>query len=285
MNGIYASPEGALAVERRYRELLERWPVPAEHVRVPTGQGETFVVASGPREAPALVLLHGSGTNSAMWLRDAGTWAARFRVYAVDLIGEPGLSAPSRPPLDSGAYADWLDDVLAGLGVERAAMVGVSLGGWLALGYALRRPGRVERLALMCPSGVGRQRSLPLLGALPLMLLGDRGRRLAMRRILGPAARAGAVAGPFAEFSLLVHKSFRPRREKVPVFGDEELRGLAVPLLVMAGGRDALLDSRDTRRRLARTVPGADVRILPDAGHLLPARTDEIMEFLAAAHV
>ncbi|SDH13448.1 alpha/beta fold hydrolase [Nonomuraea jiangxiensis] len=286
MSGIYSTSAGAQAVERHYRDLLGRWPVAGEHVRVPTARGETFVVASGSADAPALLLLHGSGANSAMWLGDMATWARHFRVYAVDMIGEPGLSAPARPPLASDAYACWLDDVLAGLGVARASIVGVSLGGWLALDYAVRRPGRVERLALLCPSGLGRQRWLPLLGALPLTLLGEGGRRRAMRRILGPAARVppgGTVAEGLGEFALLVHRHFRSRRGKVPVFGDEALRGLDVPLLVVVGGRDALLDSYDTRRRLARLLPHADVRLLPEAGHLLPAQTREIQDFLEPA--
>nr|BFE80953.1 hypothetical protein GCM10020093_035540 [Planobispora longispora] len=171
----YTSAEGARAVERRYRELLELWPVPAEHLRVPTRQGETFVVACGPPDAPPVVLLHGSGINSVMWAEATPAWSRHFRLYAVDMIGEPGLSAPSRPPLDSDAYALWLDDVLAGLGVERASFVGVSLGGWLAVDYATRRPGRAGRLALLCPGGIGGQKYGMLLVALLLQLFGRRG--------------------------------------------------------------------------------------------------------------
>lgn len=73
------------------------------------------------------------------------------------MIGEAGLSAPSRPPLASDAYALWLDDLLRSLGLDRVSIVGVSLGGWLALDYATRRPERIERLAVLCPAGVGRQ--------------------------------------------------------------------------------------------------------------------------------
>jgi pimeloyl-ACP methyl ester carboxylesterase len=285
MGGIHTSPEGARAVERRYRELLERWPVPYEHVRVPTGHGETFVVVCGPAGAPPLLLLHGSGTNSAMWLADVATWARRFRVHAVDLIGEPGLSAPSRPPLEPGLYAGWLAEVLAGLGVERVSIAAVSLGGWMALDFATRWPGRVERLALMCPSGVGRQRWLPLLGALPLLVFGgERGRRRAMRLVLGPAAGPPPPDDDFAEFALLIHRSFRPRRGKLPIFPDAALGRLTMPLLVIAGGRDRMLDSYGTRRRLLRAAPNADVRLLPGTGHLLPAHTREIMDFLETAH-
>ena len=90
-----------------------------EQLVVSTCQGDTFVVASGDRTAPPVVLLHGSGTNSASWMRDVAAWAQRHRVYAIDMIGEPGLSAPSRPPLASSAYAEWLDDVWARLGSRR----------------------------------------------------------------------------------------------------------------------------------------------------------------------
>jgi len=46
-----------------------------------------------------------------------------FRVYAIDMIGEAGLSAPSRPPLDSGAYTQWLDEVLDSLSLDRVSIV------------------------------------------------------------------------------------------------------------------------------------------------------------------
>jgi pimeloyl-ACP methyl ester carboxylesterase len=80
---------------------------------VPTRQGNTFVVVSGNPSSRPVVLLHGSGANSAWWMRDATAWAQHHRVYAVDVIGEPGLSAPSRPPLASPAYAEWLDGACA----------------------------------------------------------------------------------------------------------------------------------------------------------------------------
>jgi pimeloyl-ACP methyl ester carboxylesterase len=181
MTVIWDSPAGRQAVEERYRAFLGHWPGPSQQLRIPTREGETFAVACGPPQAPPVVLLHGAGANTVMWMGDAAAWSSARRVYAVDVIGEPGLSAPSRPPLTSGAYADWLDDVLDGLGVSRAAMVGVSLGGWLALDHAIRRPARVERLAVMAPGGVGRQKYRAVAASLVLMPLGDRGRRLALR--------------------------------------------------------------------------------------------------------
>jgi len=91
MTAIYGSVAGGHAIERRYRDLLGRWPVPSEHLTVPTSQGETFVVASGPPDAPPLVLLHGAGANSAMWLGDVAVHA-----HPPELPAEAGTAADVR---------------------------------------------------------------------------------------------------------------------------------------------------------------------------------------------
>ena len=168
---VFKTEAGQRAVHALYRQVLDGWPGPKDELRLPTCQGETFVVAYGAQDLPPLVLLHGAQSNAAVWMLDAPTWSKSFRCYALDMIGEAGFSAPSRPPLGSDAHARWLDDVMKGLGIAKAAFVGVSLGGWLALDYANRRPEAVERMALLCPAGIGRQKNFLLMAA-PLLLLG-----------------------------------------------------------------------------------------------------------------
>src|SRR5271169_5517861 len=118
MKSLYKSAQGERAVRERYLTILDHWPLPNRQLRVPTREGETFIVVCGDDGAPPLLLLHGGMANSAIWMGDVRAWAADFRVYAVDMIGEAGLSAPSRPPLASAAHALWLDDVLRGVHVE-----------------------------------------------------------------------------------------------------------------------------------------------------------------------
>jgi len=281
MTAIYRSDAGAHAVEDHYRALLRAWPVPSEQLRVPTHAGETFVVACGPRDAPPVLLLHGSAVNSAMWMADAAVWSQQLRLYAVDLPGEPGLSAPARLDLASDAHARWLDDVVAGLGVERPSIVGISLGGWLAIDYATRRPGRVDQLALLCPSGIGRQKWAAALASLALLPFGRRGKLAALKLVLGPASFAATPdAMARGELVLVIHAHFRPRRERLPIFDDAALSRLTAPMFVTVGGRDRLLDSAATRRRLERCAPHATIRFLAEAGHLLPSQTQPILDFL-----
>ena len=129
MASLYKSETGERAIKDRYLQFLKHWPVESQHLRISTREGETFVIASGPETAPPLVLLHGTAFNSTMWMGDIPAWSRVFRVYAVDIIGDAGLSAPSRPSYASDAHALWLDDVLAGVGIEQASFAGISLGG------------------------------------------------------------------------------------------------------------------------------------------------------------
>jgi pimeloyl-ACP methyl ester carboxylesterase len=274
---IYKTERGEREIVRRYQEMLTQWPVPAEHMRVPTREGETYIVACGPRDAPPLLLLHGSGSNAAMWMGDVTAWAEHFRIYAVDIIGEPGLSAPSRPRLDSDAYALWLDDVMAELVLTRAAIVGASLGGWLALDYSTRRPERVERLALLCPGGVGRQKVGFLLKALLYKPFGQWGMRRSIRAVAGIDSHK---TPEIAEYLVLTFSHFLPRRDRLPVFSDEALRRLTMPVLTIIGGRDAMFDSYDTAKRLQRNVPHATVIMLPEVAHSIIGQTQPILDFL-----
>ena len=276
MAAIYRSPGGERLLREANLRLLSHWPVPHEALRLPTCEGETFVVASGNPAYPPLILFHGSGSNVSAWRGDVAAFSERFRIYAVDMIGEPGLSAPCRRPLTSDAHALWLDDVLSGLSVERASLVGISLGGWLALDYAIRRPGRVAKLALLCPAGFGRVKlSFIVRVAIGSALNGGRPGRRTLAAI-----GASGVPQAYLDYVQLIFTHFVPRRLALPVFTDKELRRLDMPVLMIVGAKDALLDSAVSRRRLTRAAPHAEIVILPEAGHFLIRQTGPILDFL-----
>ncbi len=280
MSAVWRSTEGEAQVKALYRGFLDHWPVPREELRIPTREGETFVIASGPADAPALLLLHGSAFNSAGWMGDVAAWSRHFRVYAVDVIGEPGFSAPSRPALKSDAHALWLDDVLEGLGLARAALAGISFGGWLALDYAIRRPRRVGKLVLIASGGLGRNRNVAL-WAIPLTLMGEWGRRKLAEKIVGPSP-----ADPPPEMQAImalqasIFRAFRPRTTPLPVATDVQLSRLSMPVLAILGGWDVFIDSAGAKERLERCAPDARVLWLPEARHAILDQGPAIQDFL-----
>lgn len=277
---VFRSEAAASRALAQYRQVLDRWPTPRTELQVPTRQGPTFVVSCGPQDAPPVVLLHGAQANAAAWMAEVPLWASRFRLHAVDMIGEAGLSARVRPDLAGDAHALWLDDVFAGLGLTAAGVVGVSLGGWLALDYASRRPGAVTALALICPAGIGRQKNF-LLDALPLLLLGAWGRRKIREKVFGPPP-AAPPADLLAMFQLMetIGGAIRPRIVQIPRLSDEDLGRLAMPVLAIVGGRDVLIHSDETRARLERSVPHAEVSFIADGYHFLPDQARRVMDFL-----
>lgn len=277
---VYRSAEARAAVEAQYRRVLAQWPVPKTELRLPTRYGASFVLACGPEGAPPVVLLHGSQANSAAWLPEVPLWSQQFRLFALDMIGEPGLSAPVRPPLAGDAHAGWLDDVFAGLGLSRATIVGTSLGGWLGLDYASRRPGFARALALIAPAGIGRQKNF-LLKALPLLLLGSWGRRKMRKMVFGPAPEElPPDLAAIAELMDGIGQATKPRVVSVPRLTDTELADLRMPVLVIVGGRDVLLHSRETQERLQRSTPQAEVCFMEGGHHFLPGQGPRVMEFL-----
>ena len=265
--------------------MLASWPTRHVQLRIPTCHGETFVLACGHEKAPPLVLFHGGMTTSVMWARSAAAWSEHFRVLAVDLIGEPGFSAASRPSLTTDDHARWLDDVWNALDIESAAVVGASLGGWLALDYAIRRPAKISNLALLAPAGVGRLRLGFLLKAGPLLLMGPWGHRRALNLDMGfdPGEEMSAEGETFVSFLRLAQRHYVARARPIPTFTDRMLRTIKVPVMAIVGGNDAILDSDHTKRRLETCVPDVQVKYLPEAGHGLVDSTSSILEFLRAA--
>jgi pimeloyl-ACP methyl ester carboxylesterase len=128
-------------------------------------------------DGPVLVLLHGIAGSSATWSGVIERLARTHTVVAPDLLGH-GESAKPRGDYSLGAYASGVRDLMVALGLERATVVGHSLGGGVAMQLAYQFPDRVERLVLVGAGGLGKDvslilRALALPGAeyvLPLLL-------------------------------------------------------------------------------------------------------------------
>lgn len=122
-------------------------------------------------DGPPIVLIHGMLNSSSHWQSVAQALASDYTVVAPDLIGH-GDSAAPRGDYSLGAHAASIRDLLSAIGVDRATIVGHSLGGGVAMQFFYQFPQRVERLVLISSGGLGRDVS-PLLrtAALPGMSL------------------------------------------------------------------------------------------------------------------
>ena len=152
-SSAFKTPEGEAAYLAAYDAAMKLWPVPYEEMEVPSRFGMTHVIVSGPKDAPPLVLLHGYMATSTMWSPNIADFSKDYRVYAVDVMGQPSKSIPTEPIRNAADYAVWLAATLDALHLDRICLVGKSYGGWLALNFAVAAPERVQKLVLLSPGG------------------------------------------------------------------------------------------------------------------------------------
>ena len=117
---------------------------------VPVGPWSTRVLQSGA--GTPLILMHGTGGHLEAFVRNVRALAARYSVIAYDYPGH-GWTTATDTDLEIDDYIDHLIGLMDALGVQRAHLSGESLGGWVAVKFAARYPGRVDRLVLNTPGG------------------------------------------------------------------------------------------------------------------------------------
>jgi pimeloyl-ACP methyl ester carboxylesterase len=129
------------------------WTVPAiDRAEVSLhGHRVNFNIAG---QGPAVVLIHGVAGRAAQWDQTVQLLAENHTVVAPDLLGH-GDSAKPRGDYSLGAHASGIRDLLIGLNIERASVVGHSLGGGIAMQFAYQFPERCERLVLVSSGGLG----------------------------------------------------------------------------------------------------------------------------------
>lgn len=275
---IYKSVAGKQAVMAVYEDVLAHWPVPYTTIMVPTRHGDTFVIRSGNEQGRPLLLLHGAGGNSAMWAGDVAAYGRDHHVYAVDLIGEAGKSAPNRPPWDGPAFAEWLAEILDYLELDKLTLIGISQGAWAALKYAVAHPDNVDRLVLISPGGIVPDRLSFILRAVGASMLGRGG----VRRMVRLLYASQDVPAGVEEITALIMENFRSRMGVLPLFSDEALSRLTMPTLLLGGDEDALRDLEKIAGRLWPLLPRLTVSIIPGGGHALLHTAPHILTFLAA---
>jgi len=251
---------------------------------------------TGPRDAPAVILLHGFGDSLQTFDAWASILSKQYRVVGLDLPGF-GLTGPD----PTGDYSDArslavLAALMDRLGLSKASLVGNSMGGRLAWMFASAYPARVEKLVLVSPDGFaspgfeyGRAPDVPLmLRLLPYTLPKPMVRMTLAPAYADPRRLSDATVTRYWDFlrapgvrrAVLARTAQTVLQDPLPL-----LRKIQAPTLVVWGEKDGMIPIANAADYVA-AIPHCTLVKLPDAGHVpqeeIPDRSmAPVLAFLA----
>ena len=285
---------------------------PAAHAEyIDLDGGRVRVLLGGPAEAPPFLLVHGGSNDNATisWYRMFEAFGTDHRVIAPELPGFGGTVGID-PLGGPTAQADFLARVLSALGVERAVVAGVSMGGDVAMNLALRHPDLVEGLVLIAPGGlverVGNRFThkaawwtarMPDALLLPSAALANRFVGLALRAVVHDVSTMPPeVVAEFRREARRPGASLGYMRYNQATLGPRGMRNnlmpevgrITAPTLFFHGEKDPMVPPAGSRRA-SELMPNARLVMVPDCGHWAQLEAherfvEEVRAFLPTVH-
>jgi pimeloyl-ACP methyl ester carboxylesterase len=273
---VFKSEEGKRKIQTYYQKLLKSTSLIYTERYVDTHYGKTYLLEVGKTDAPVVFLIHGSCTNSAMWFADIGILSKYFHVFTVDIIGEAGNSDENRLDLKSIEYAQWLKEVFDVLDIDKAVMIGNSLGGWMSLKFATEYPNRVEQIVLIATSGISPVKLPFVFKSILYTMQGKKGINSLNKMIYG----SDDIPEEALEVGQIIMKNFKPMVGSLPTYTDEQLKQLTMPVMYIAGENDVTVDVYKTAARIRENISSSNIKIIKNHGHVVYGVMNEVVEFI-----
>ena len=294
LESIYRTPKGEAEIRALYDEALARLGQGYESLRVRTRLGETHVLAAGPEDASPVVFLPGGNFLNPTCLSWFRPLAKTHRLYAPDIVGQPGRSAQERPSPKGDGHAFWAEDVLDGIGLrEPVPLVGLSYGAGIAIRIMGVAHERVSRAVLVSPAAIA---AGPVWGLLvgvaaPMILYRLRPTKKHLQR----AARAlltepdDPAFGPAVRQLGAVYRHLRLDAGLPRMATAEELVGFGGQVAVFASEEDAFFPASAVLTRAREIFPNLALAETLEGCRHIPSKTglrrvnEQILAFLAGA--
>jgi pimeloyl-ACP methyl ester carboxylesterase len=235
---------------------------------------------------PVVILLHGLGGNSTNWVFNTSALAQKFRVIVPDQVG---FGRSDKPLINYhvGTYVDFLDKFLEELKIEKASLVGNSMGGWVAASYALLHPEKVERLVLVDAAGFAPPADFDV----RLLSKLNPSTRQDMKQLAQLVFYNKTLFTTDAAIDLMLRQRITAgdgytiqslnesiaRREDML---DNRLTGIKQPTLIIWGRADGLTPLAEYGERFKREISGSQLLVFDECGHV--PQVEKAAEFNAA---
>ena len=281
---VFTTPEGKSEVMSAYQAVIDHWPIAFQELTIPTSFGETYVLASGPKDAPPVVLLHALFATAASWYRNVEALSQSYRVYAVDVVGEANKSCATKPIKSLDDFLQWFTELIDGLGIKTLYLAGNSYGGFTAAYYAMKLPDRIRKLVLIGPaSTIYSMRPFYIHMFFPKIVYSIFPKLPGLKSAMQRSARWMHHGLPFDPF-------WEPLFYRVMVFGGlinqvmprvyskEEFAQIRAKVLLIFGEEEVIYNNLKSAVRAARKlIPHAEIEIIPTAHHITALAQPDIV--------
>jgi len=239
----------------------------------------TRYVEAGSPDAPAVLMLHGTGGHWETFVSNLGPFSAHFHSVAIDMVGN-GFSSKPDVDYEIDLYVAHAMAVLDVLGIETTSIIGTSLGAWVAAAAAIAHPDRVDKLVLMSPAGlVATESNMQRIraertaavddpswdrikGLFDHLIAEEKNRIPDMVAVRQAIYRLPSTRDAIDHVLILQDPAARDRN----LISEAQWASIGAPTLVVASGQDHS-EYESTARRVANLIPKSEVLEMPDVRH------------------
>jgi pimeloyl-ACP methyl ester carboxylesterase len=262
----------------KYDLCLKQWPVPYEAEYIENEFGLTHVIKCGNKKGPALVLLHGAGGTSAMWMPNIKALSKRYYIIAVDIPGDPNKSKMKKTFKNIKGASDWLIDVINKLKIDKFSIMGTSYGSFFSMILAIHEQQRVEHLIICSPTvSITKARKELWFWIIKNLLFPSDSNRMKCLSWFN-AGRPFLINNDYTELQILGMKDRRVKMTALMhLFSDEELQRITMPVLLLIGSKEVVTKVEEVKERAEKLIRNLTFRIIDGASHTLSLDKPEIV--------
>lgn len=282
MKSFFNNQQAEKEVELLYHNKLDELGIGYEFQKIETSFEDTNIIMTGEEGKPPLVLLHGSNGCAPIAIEALVGLVKDFRIYAIDIVGQPNLSAATRPSMQNDDYGKWMFEILSRLNIWDAILVGISFGGFISWKTLVFDARRISRTFLIVPAGIVNGNPLKAFWKifLPMKLYKWWKNKKYVHQFLNELFTEN---DEFA-FSYLskVFLHFEMDFSPIPLIKYNEAKKITTPIYVVAAGDDLLFPGRKMLKRIKKIIPSLDGNLLLENSKHVPNQdgNDQIIEFI-----
>ena len=261
-----------------YNKALKLWDIPYSEENIQTSLGTAHIIIAGPKNAKALVLLHGMDASSTMWYPNIKALAKNHRIYAIDFLMEPGKSTLTAKPLSRDEMVIWYNEIFSHYKLKKFDIVAASRGGWIATLLATQKENNIDKIVLLSPAQtfkfidkVGKTSNALMLKLFP-------SEKKFTKTLTTFSTHPEKISPVYKRQFYLANKYAKSNSSmlKMTPFSDDELKSISNPVLVLIGDHD-VINSEESLERAQKYLPNNKTKMIPDAGHFLTIDQSKIV--------